>query len=350
MYTAKDLNVYRYFREDLSDTPISAVIDSLTGVVARAYILAFIKDLIAEKKPFTLGIIDLDNFKSFNDNYGHVTGDRVLTRIADDLVAFVGDRGLVGRYGGDEFLIVHFTGNDYNQIHDFYTKMYSSNRAVFRRHLLIGDQNLFITATVGSACYPEDAEDYDSLFSKIDKTLYRGKFKGRNCFIIYVEEKHGHLEIPKLARRSLYDAMEGMINGFSSGKNRQEKLSCAFVPLKEYLHLHFLFYIDADGNTLDVEPNRSLGVIEDIRPLFRGNMYMLQSLDELEKDYPRLHSIMDNYLETSVLFHSVGQPGSGMGCLAFCPEPRTNHIWQDEECTAALILSHMLQQYMESGE
>ena len=349
MYTAKDLNAYRYFREELSDIPISAVIDPLTGLVSRAYILAFIKDLISSRIPFALGIVDLDNFKSFNDNYGHVTGDKVLTRIADDLVTFVGDKGLVGRYGGDEFLIVHFTGNHYDQIHDFYTKMYASKRAVFRRHLAIGDQSLFITATVGSACYPDDADNYDSLFSKVDKTLYRGKFKGRNCYIIYVEAKHGHLEIPKLARRSLYDAIESMMNGFSSGKTCHEQLHNAFLPMKEYLHMHYLFYIDAQGNITDVEPGRSLGRIEDISPLFNGNMYMLQHRDELAGKYPSLRAIMESYLEISILFHSVGQPGSGLGYLAFCPEPRTNHIWQDEECTAALILSRLLQHSLESG-
>ena len=347
MYTAKDLNVFRYFREDLRDYPISAVLDSLTGLVARAYFLAFIQDLISSHTPFALGIVDLDNFKSINDNYGHAAGDVVLSRVAEELINYVGDRGLVGRFGGDEFLIVHFDGNEYDCVHDFFEQMYRTEPPVFRKHLDIGDQSLFITATAGSACYPEDADNYDSLFALIDKTLYRGKFKGRNCYIIYVPEKHAHLEIPKLARRSLYDAMEKMINGFLSENTLREQLCGAFIPMKEYLHLHFLFYVDSDNNILDVESNRHIGKVEDLRPLFNGKIHMLQKPDDLSEKYPALRSVLKSYNEMSALFHSVGDPGSGLGYLIFCPEPRTNHIWQDEECAAALLLSHLLCQSME---
>ena len=210
MYEAADLSIYPFFNELLKATPLPAMLDSLTGVLARPYMIDFIHHLIEEKVEFTAAMIDLDNFKSFNDHYGHSVGDRVLSTVADKLIHFVGSSGLVGRFGGDEFLIVAFIGNDYERIHDFYETMYndrvtgrSSN--VFRQDIRIDHLKLFISATLGSASFPKDAEDFETLFSLMDKTLYRGKFKGRNCYIIYVPEKHAHLEIPKMAPHSLYD-------------------------------------------------------------------------------------------------------------------------------------------------
>ena len=86
MYSVNDLKKYEYFTKLLKDNKIEYVLDPLTGVIARKYILDFVKTLIIDKTPFTMAILDLDNFKEINDNYGHATGDRVLENIGNDLI------------------------------------------------------------------------------------------------------------------------------------------------------------------------------------------------------------------------------------------------------------------------
>jgi hypothetical protein len=69
LYSADYLSRYPFFRDVLQNVPLNVMHDALTGLVARSYILRFIQSLIHDETPFSLIIIDLDNFKSINDNY-----------------------------------------------------------------------------------------------------------------------------------------------------------------------------------------------------------------------------------------------------------------------------------------
>ncbi len=340
MYHANDLNIYPFFREDLEGYPIGAVLDSLTGVVSRAFILQFMQDLIERKIPFTVGLVDMDNFKSFNDNYGHSTGDRVLQIVAESLIEFIGNRGLVGRFGGDEFLLIYLGGNDYDHVHEMYEEMYAGK--IFRRDINVDHLKLFVTATIGSASYPDNADHYEALFALIDKTLYRGKFKGRNCFIMYVKAKHEHLEIPKLAKRSLYDTLDRMTEAFQAGSSTFDRLRRAFVPMQEYLHLHELFYIDNRRRMTNVMTGELMGEMDDIAALSPARMHPLHDLEELKSACPRLYGFLTGIGQQASLIHRIVTPDGGPGYLLLCPEPQTLHIWQDEECATALILAKMM--------
>jgi len=341
MYHAADLNRYPYFRDSLSDVPLSAVVDTMTGLVARTCMLDFIRDLIARSVPFTLALVDLDNFKHINDHYGHVVGDEVLRRISDDLSSWVGDRGIVGRYGGDEFLIVHFGAGSYEAVHRFYERMYAEGP--LRRTLEVGNARLFVTATTGSASFPGDARDFDGLFSLIDRVLYRGKSKGRNCYIIYLSEKHQHLEIPRLARKSLVELFTEMTRNFDAGGTIWERLCRMFSPMKEYLHFHHLYYLDADGTLLNAESGRVEAKEKEAGLLSSGRMQTLVSPEEMKRLPPDIFAFFSRQHQESVLIHSVENAGAVRGWLLFCPEPRTLHIWQDAECASVFLFVRELE-------
>ena len=177
MYKLEDLTKYEYFK----DVDIAYALDSLTGVIARGYILGFARHLVDNNVPFMMGIMDIDNFKMVNDNYGHKFGDECLKSIGTNLIKFVGNDGLVGRYGGDEFIILYFGNTDYQNVRDYIADMYN-NGSIVRRRLKFGKVEFYVTATTGCASFPKDAQKYDDLFLTVDKALYRGKTKGRNCF------------------------------------------------------------------------------------------------------------------------------------------------------------------------
>lgn len=164
--------------------------DPTTKVLTKENIIKKVKQSIEENREFALMILDIDNFKLFNDSYGHMFGDVVLVETAASIKKFLGNDGFVGRLGGDEFMIIRYVGNDYNQVHKACKTIRDAVCNVSSHNI----KQTTITATVGCALYPQDAQNYETLFRKADIALFRGKNKGRNCFIIYDKEKCREIE------------------------------------------------------------------------------------------------------------------------------------------------------------
>ena len=165
--------------------------DSLTEVFTRDILREYMHHLIDAKVPFSVFMADVDNFKYINDGYGHRAGDEVLTSIAKFLMDSLGGKGIVGRYGGDEFILVCENITDYDAVWEIGHKI---NMTI--GNLKFANPDLpSITLTMGIARYPFDTTDYDEIWNLADKALYRGKMKGRNCFIIYLESKHKNLDL-----------------------------------------------------------------------------------------------------------------------------------------------------------
>lgn len=177
--------------------------DYLTGVLTKGEITNLATTLIDIKKipNITLAIIDIDYFKKVNDCYGHMMGDEVLKKIATVLRREVQNYGLVGRFGGDEFLVV------FNDAYDMEAKrevLRSIKNTVASLNIMAdNEEKVNITLSIGCAAYPKDADNYEDLFFLADFALYRAKEKGRNRYIIYDHEKHGTLEDIRNARLSV---------------------------------------------------------------------------------------------------------------------------------------------------
>ena len=124
-----DLSEIKYFEG--IDTRY--VIDSLTHVISREYIEMLAKKMLDEKIPFTLMILDLDNFKQINDSFGHSSGDFILKNIGEWLRDVCKKEAYVGRFGGDEFLLLIPNKTSYNDVHHFLENLYFRN-SVFRRY------------------------------------------------------------------------------------------------------------------------------------------------------------------------------------------------------------------------
>ena len=341
MYTKKRLSQYPYFEEVLAEREMSDILDSLTGLIARPYIIGFVKHLIATKTPFTFGIIDLDNFKFINDTYGHKVGDGVLIGVSHGLIDYIAGVGVAGRFGGDEILFVNLQDLSYDEKKHFMEGMYF-NYKVLRKNIKLDGCEPFITGTIGCATYPDDAQTYDGLFALIDKTLYRGKSKGRNCYIIYVEEKHKDIEISKLAKSGIYSTFHRLALQFDLLPNIRSRLQAAFETLVDELRITDLYYIGQDNILRSMkDPNLALDVSEEIEELMLDDMYGCSTLAEVAEYCPNLNREMESRGIVAILIMRVAVDMKGFGYLMI-GEPNVERIWQEDEKAILFFTARML--------
>ncbi len=172
-----------------------SIVDGLTKVFVRRHFLERfeeeLKRAIKRRNPLTVLLLDIDNFKSYNDTFGHLVGDGTLREVAAVIREHVRKVDLVARYGGEEFVIVmpEIT-NPFN--------IESAERirsAVAQRKFRIYDEETRVTVSIGLASFPSDLDEPRvsefqeplmlELIQKADKALYRAKEDGRNRVVSY---------------------------------------------------------------------------------------------------------------------------------------------------------------------
>ncbi len=129
-----------------------------------------------------LFIIDLDNFKAINDNFGHHFGDFVLKEIASELRKCFRKDDILGRIGGDEFIIVMKNCGDLSIAME---KAGQVCNRLQKTYISSSNESFSISASIGIAIYPKDGETFELLYKKADKALYNSKETGRNKFTVY---------------------------------------------------------------------------------------------------------------------------------------------------------------------
>ena len=165
---------------------VTAYYDALTGLPNRKYFLRRLRQLIeksVESRFYgAMLFVDVDKFKSVNDTYGHAVGDGLLIEFAKRITDIVGNRESACRYGGDEFLLFLLGHNEEN------TKAVC-NALVnkMREPFNIAGNEFKLSASVGAALIPKDANDLDNLLVKADSALYVSKNSGRDQFNFYKE-------------------------------------------------------------------------------------------------------------------------------------------------------------------
>ena len=168
------------------------VLDSLTGLLSKGDITEYATRLIdvEHRKGITIAIVDVDYFKRVNDTFGHKTGDEVLTKVAAIIKNEIGEDGVIGRFGGDEFMIVLFNAFDLEYERERLRSIKNMVRGEFPEN---SEGKPSTSLSIGCASYPKDADNYEDVFTLADFALYRAKEKGRNRYIIYDKSKHGSI-------------------------------------------------------------------------------------------------------------------------------------------------------------
>lgn len=166
--------------------------DPLTEAFNRNYIQAHLESLDPMRDKSCAYLIDLDGFKQVNDSYGHSVGDKLLQQVTQRLNQTVGETGIVARLGGDEFLIlidesITYNPRDQSQISD---KILTRLCEPF----LIGQYDISISASIGTASFPCDTTNGPSLLNQADLALYAAKKSGRNKSEAFVQSMQAGLQ------------------------------------------------------------------------------------------------------------------------------------------------------------
>lgn len=269
--------------------------DYLTGVLTKAEITNLAVNTVDVKKTdnITLAIIDIDYFKKVNDVYGHMMGDEVLKKVAAIIKNEVRDEGLVGRFGGDEFLVIFYNAYDMETMRERLRSIKNSVASSFVK--TDTGEEISITLSIGCAAYPKDADNYEDLFFLADFALYRAKEKGRDRYIIYNRAKHGTMEEIKNTKMSV-----NTLN--SRGNMSPAELVCAMQD-KVYTGQGYPLDKLLDDVALNMNIQRVVlyaGHSSRLVGMAGGNRLSRETV-EATKKYLKMPALIKEYDETGVI-------------------------------------------------
>lgn len=161
-----------------------AIRDGLTGLYNRRQLNQlvdkFSKSAVEDATPLTAVLMDIDNFKSFNDTYGHACGDLVLTELAKIIDACAkGNDGISARYGGEEFVLV-FPDKNMEETHVIVSEL---RETINRSSLDYAGKTVSVHVSIGISTYPETAETPETILNRADAAMYFAKQNGKNRIV-----------------------------------------------------------------------------------------------------------------------------------------------------------------------
>lgn len=221
--------------------------DPGTGLFNKRAINEYAMEKIQAKTPdVCIAIVDLDDFKNINDTYGHMYGDEVLSTVAKIMQNVVKNKGAVGRFGGDEFMLVLEKVKDADSVRQILSTIGQNVRFQFNK-----PDGPKVTLSIGSARYPFDGDTYEEVFRKADKCVYIAKMKGKNRYVMYIEEKHGAVVVEDGRQTNI-----GLRSGYSDSKKHDAvsnfimQLHTGGMASVKNVMKEMQIYFDIDGITI----------------------------------------------------------------------------------------------------
>ena len=344
MKKAYTLNHLEYFK----DRDLSHSLDSLTGILNREAIFGYLDYLVSNKKTCSFFLVDVDNFKNVNDTYGHMVGDVVITQMAEFFVKMAGDKGVVGRYGGDEFIIIFEGVEEYKDVWNIGHEVNNCIGGI----VFEGIPNLAITVSMGIARYPLNAENTKDLMLVADKALYRAKMKGRNCFIIYLPEKHANISL-KRDRDKQLTQMQLVHTMFTALTANGEDISLAISTAFKSLISYYMF----DHLCIEASNGMNHGVVYTLSNQKRFEHIHTELIDALISpagyagisnvsglDEDMFEEIKKKYEEQNIksaFYCKIAAYGESYGYIRI-DTCNTNRIWQNGEMALLMNAANLI--------
>jgi len=241
---------------EVSDIRSKSYQDVLTGLWNRAYTENAVNEMISQEKKGALFMLDMDNFKAVNDNYGHIAGDETLKVFAGTLKKFAGEGDILCRIGGDEFMIFVKGVTEKSELSSRAADIISD----FQKKFAALSFEIECSVSIGIAQTPEDGLEFNKLYNSADKALYYVKQNGKNAYHFFSDKlqkeksRAGKIVDLKYINSLMSRADDGQgayfldIDSFHHVYN----FICRFVKRNEKDVQTVLFTVNADNREIDV--------------------------------------------------------------------------------------------------
>ena len=202
---ARDISSRKQLEQQLAH---QATHDGLTGIPNRNRLLENLREALnyADRYQFPVWVafLDLDRFKFINDHYGHRVGDKLLINLTRRLQNVMRKTDTVGRYGGDEFILVLRGGPDDSMNGIIVERIMEA----VNEPMEIDGHHLKLSGSLGLATYPADGSSPDSLIENADIAMYRAKESGRNQYQFFTREMNQQHQEGGQIESALYNVLE----------------------------------------------------------------------------------------------------------------------------------------------
>lgn len=301
-----------------------------------------------------LVILDVDDFKHINDTYGHIFGDQVIRRVAEIMQVLTGQRGVIGRFGGDEYVILLEKVETREQLKTLL-------KTIAKEFALAFDPKIHVTASIGVSEYPVDGTEYEMLMRKADKALYLAKEKGKNRHIIYEERLHGKLET---------DDMQNMAMAYAVSKEKKREIITEMITgmcregvgfivenpeklqqIRSLYDLDGITIFSDRGNKLVCRNGNYVAEVPDGRPGFEDEKYLSlfgeddifieSNMVKLRSQNPAAYAVTQKQeigAALRCLTRKEGVPYTMVNYEVF----NRNRKWSDEDITLLTVLGHCI--------
>ncbi len=187
----------------------------------------------------TMFIFDIDNFKSINDALGHQSGDSVLSELSKNLHNVFRENDIIGRMGGDEFVIFLQNISDI----DLIISKAESIMTAFKNTRIPENPERTFSASIGISLYPLDGSNYKELYQSADKALYQSKLRGKDCYSFFSEKKFfntSHISALDNANRVVNTYIDSdFVNNVFDIMHKAKDLSSSMYTVLQYISEKF---------------------------------------------------------------------------------------------------------------
>lgn len=346
--------------------------DPLTGLYNKTAVRNRIEGCLAQfgsGAAHALLIIDLDNFKNINDQYGHLCGDTVLSDVSESLKRLFRSSDIIGRIGGDEFLVFLPGASSRESVS---AKAYRILDA-FKKAGGKESMAMPLSCSMGIAFYPSDARDYAGLYRCADRALYHVKKNGKEAFAFFGPGQEGSGLPLEMASSAINETIDSQIGGLD-----QTLVQYTFRMLYDSVDIEVAIgqileiigraydvsrvYIFENSNDDQLCSNTfewcNEGVAPEIDNL-QGISYekdlggYFQNFDEngvfyccdIKKLHPDLYAILAPQGIESILQCAVMDDARFKGYVGF-DECRTNRRWTKEQINSLALVANVLSTFL----
>ena len=369
-FVRQDENRYMLFINEIENYVEN--LDSMTKADSVEKVVTRAKNGILTKSPFLIAYIDIDNFKAVNDMYGQAFGDSVLIEMVASIKSFLGSKGFIARVGGDRFFVIYRMDSDYDDVHDFLFDLKMKAQDLSMCH----SRGIRLTVTIGSSRYPVDGDVYELLDLKCKKALIRGKNKGRDCFIMYLEEKCGKVSLDDkiedkrvkindegINKNNVYSLITEINQLLSDDKTFDASLDKALAIIGDYYYVDRVSVARLNIKTYEIMKHHSwynpkvsirhkAYCVNEIIPnwgkaLGTKNYVNIDDASELPDDNPLKELFKVDNTTASLSFELITNRRS-FGLIRFDMTTGKRH-WQFEALQVLLLISQLLATYLQKS-